>query len=277
MPSEAPAEPAPASSTAIILKAVRKTALLLLFGLLCLALLVAIWLDWITLPARSLAIAAIVFAASAPFVGTYAVLVAWMADRQSRVPVLCAGEDQQTLSVKKMSRSEFGRAEVEGSLGTRRTPNGTCYVAEDYRIEQRERVDPETGEVETVPQPVLEATWEGFVSPLEFMEAVTAYTEAKKNLVPLLQEALEAKAGADTAVMKNTDRFALGLLHGAEQDTFFEDPGDAFDWESSAGIDMEEMAKDVDDRRADDLGSEGDGLRADHADVADVEEAVGDD
>lgn len=57
----------------------------------------------------------------------------------------------------------------------------------------------------------------------------------------MAQEALEAKAGADIDVLKNTDRFAGGLLVGAEEDTFFDDPGDAFDWDMSGGVDLDEM------------------------------------
>jgi hypothetical protein len=82
---------------------------------------------------------------------------------------------------------------VEGSLATRRTNSGRAYIAEEVDVEQRERVDPVTGETETYAQRVARSSWEGFITPFELMETIYAFKKAKDELVPLAQEALEAK------------------------------------------------------------------------------------
>ncbi|SFR85779.1 hypothetical protein SAMN05216559_0135 [Halomicrobium zhouii] len=241
--STAPAEGGSQNGTVALIKAVRKTFLLLMFAVACFGLLAAIYFDVVTLPFRGLALVVMIVCIAGPFVATYAVLCCWWAIQKSKIPLVVVDRDQKELHLKYFSPAEWSSLEVEGSLATRRTNSGRAYIAEEVDVEQRERVDPVTGETETYAQRVARSSWEGFITPFELMETVYAFKKAKEELVPLAQEALEAKAGADIDVLKNTDRFAGGLLVGAEEDTFFDDPGDAFDWDMSGGVDLDELTE----------------------------------
>lgn len=276
-----PAEPVQQNGTVALIKALRKTFLLLMFAVACFGVLAAVYFDVVELPARGLAIAVMVSCISGPFIVTYSVLVAWYARRSSRIPVAKVDRDQREFHLKYFSPSEFADMEIIGELADRRTNAGKMYIVEELEIEQRERVNPETGEKETYPQRVARASWEGFIDPFEFMESVAAFRKAKEELVPLAQEALEAKAGQDIDTLKNSDRFSVGLLKGAEKDTFFDDAGGAaFDWDLDGGPDLEELEKrsrpDDDDDDRDDLPEPGSREMQSNGDLSAAADVTGD-
>lgn len=221
---------------------IRSTAWLIGFAILCFSALTAFWLFDIPVPSRSLVLLVLTVCIAGPFVAAYVYIAAWKYERSRREPLLEVDPDHQSLSCKMIDPEIVGQLELDGGsrLPDRRCALGHAYLVQDLRIEERERVH-EDGSKETYGQPVATVNWQGMIDEWQFEESLAAFRAWKEEMVPKLAEGLEARAASDVNTLTNTDEFALGLLKGAEEDTFFQDPGDAFDWDSKSHIDIEEI------------------------------------
>lgn len=232
MSYEEPAAEAPTSKWDVIGSIVRSTAWLIAFAIACFAGLVAVWYFDVALPWRAGALILMTVCIAGPFVACYSALFAYLYNKKSMIPVLVVDGDHKELSLKYFSPEAFGDLDVEGGdLGTRRSKAGTVHIAEDYAVRQSREINPETGEEELSARRVLTASWEGACDNLEFIEEVKRWKAQKDKLIPLAKAGVESRAGADMAVLENTDKVAHGLLAGTEKDVFFETgDGVAFDW-----------------------------------------------
>ena len=216
----------------------KATGLPLLFGLLCFVGLAAAW--FYGLPERPISIVLLSTMIAGPFVVVYAFLFAYIYQKRLDVPIVLLDPDGQEWGLKYLHPEEFGETEIEGDrLATRhgRATGETIYFAEGHRIEQREEVDPETGEKSTVPRRILMSTWEGEISHQKFMEKKASLKQQRKKLVPLAFAGLKARAGADMKVLENTDKLAHSLLLGAEEDSFLADGLNPMDFTLDVDLD----------------------------------------
>ncbi|WP_436924742.1 hypothetical protein [Halosimplex amylolyticum] len=236
-PPNPQAPPAP-SNKRLMLEVLKATGIPLMFGLLCLVGLALIW--WYGLPARPISIVALSALIAGPFIVSYAFLFAYIYQKRLDVPIVLNDPDGQEWGLKYLHPKEFGEAEIEGDrLATRhaRSTGETVYFAEGQKIEQREEVNPETGETEIVPRRVLVSTWEGEVSHQEFMESKAALSKQREKLVPLAFSGLQARAGADMKVLENTDRLGHALLLGAEEGNFLADGDNPMNFDLDVDLD----------------------------------------
>jgi len=236
-PPNPQAPPSP-SNKRLMLEVLKATGIPLMFGLLCLTGLALVW--WYGLPARPISIVLLSGLIAGPFIVVYSFLFAYVYQKRLDVPIVLLDPDGQEWGLKYLHPDEFGESEIEGDrLATRhgRATGETIYFAEGHRIEQREDVDPETGEKETVPRRVLTSTWEGEISHQKFMEKKASLKQQRKKLVPLAFEGLKARAGADMKVLENTDKLAHSLLLGAEEDSFLADGLNPMDFDLDIDLD----------------------------------------
>ena len=253
MNSEAPssAPPEPRSKGALAVDVLKATYIPLMFGMACLVGLVALW--YYGVPWRGVALVTAVVCIAGPFAASYSALFVHLLNKRAMIPVVLVDEDMVQYGLVYLSRSEFGRSEVEGGeLGYRHSSTGLVYIAEDYRLEQRERVNPDTGEKENYAQPVLEASWEGDFDLHAFIEKKETLKAQRKKLVPLAKQGVQARASADMKVLENSDKAAHAALLGAEEDTFFDLGNDPLDYDLDVGLeDLEPKngAHDSDDSR----------------------------
>ncbi|WP_459193649.1 hypothetical protein [Halosimplex sp. J119] len=233
-----PQAPAKPSNRELMVEVLRYTAAPLLIGILSLLGLALVW--WYGLPARPISIVLLSAMIGSPFIVCYAFLFAYIYQKRLDVPIVLNDPDGQYWGLKYLHPDEFGKAEIEGDrLATRhgRATGETIYFAEGQRIEQREEVDPETGEKKTVPRRVLVSTWEGEISHQKFMEKKASLKQQRKKLVPLAFEGLKARAGADMKALENTDKLSHALLLGAEEDSFLADGLDPMNFDLDVDLD----------------------------------------
>ena len=261
MTSTEPTDPADPSDQkrdrlALAVDVFKATYIPLLIGVAAAVGLFGLWMYGV--PKRPLALIAVVSLCAAPFVVTYSLLFAHRYHSRMQVPVVLLDRDHKKWGLKYLHPSEFAAAEIDGDeLATRtaRATGETVYFAESHQWEQRENVNPETGETETEAVRVLGSTWEAEISTLDFLEARKALKQQRDRLVPLAKESLEARAGADMKALENTDRLAHALLLGAEEDSFLaageSDPFD-FDVDARGSVDdlrpRTQQTDDTDDR-----------------------------
>lgn len=248
-PASQPGAPQPKSTGELLLEVLKATYLPLLFGVLCFAGLIALW--WFGVPWRPVAIVFAAFCIAGPFGAAYSFLFTWVLNRRSRIPVVLVDEEMVEYGLVYLSRSEFAACEVEGGeLGYRRSKAGLVYIAEDYRIEERERTT-EDGETETYGQPVLQASWEGDYDLHAFIEKKETLKAQRKKLVPLAKQGVEARAAADMKVLENSDKSAHARLLGAEEDEFFDLGSDPLDYDIDVGLDDLEPREGASDQDGD--------------------------
>lgn len=226
------ADPAPQKGQGeLIVEIIKATYLPLVVGILSTAVLIYIFFSDYQFPYRSAALIVMTATIAAPFAVTYATLVSWIYDRRQRIPVLVVDPEHDTIGHLSVSPTHFSKIETDGSLATRRSDNGQVFIAEDYQVEQKQEVDPETGEKETKPQHLLTGTWEAEVSTLAFLESRKTLDEQRERLVPLARDALDVRAATDEKVLEGTVSAAHGFLLGAESDEFFDGDSDPLDFD----------------------------------------------
>lgn len=162
-------------------------------------------------------------------------IVNWLYSRHE-VPVFEVDSEHEELHLYTFSPNAFERLVWEdGQPDTRMTTRGTAYVGQNFRYEQREAVT-DDGETVTEQVPVIDGTWMGSASQLEFMEERSRIDHIKGSLESIAKAGLEERMKAPGVVQESVVDIAHEMAAVVEADTVFS--GESIDSAFERAADM---------------------------------------